>query len=192
MAAGPASALCSQPIQRFQARDVPQRTAGPTRSPQHPAQWEPSRVSYGGRRDRRPLQSSPPHPRPVSKTRPIWPAGAAQVADWPRLPDAWGQPSAYSGAERCLRRASWPKTEPVCFDIAGGHRRRSVHGRLGRGRRLCKRVHAAKVRLRWHLDTWLGLGLGLGLRLGQVSDPNPKHDLAPLVLRYRRRRPRRR
>ena len=49
------------------------------------------------------------------KTRPVWPASAAQVADWPRLAEARGSPEARSAPERGLRRASWPRSEPPCF-----------------------------------------------------------------------------
>ena len=44
----------------------------------------------------------------LSKTRPVWPASAAQAAGWPRLAGAWGslrQPGACSGAERNLQLA---------------------------------------------------------------------------------------
>ena len=45
------------------------------------------------------------------------PAGAASAADWPRLAGAWGSwRHLWSGAESSLQRASWPKSEPTCFD----------------------------------------------------------------------------
>ena len=38
-----------------------------------------------------------------------------QAADWPRPDRSSAQPGATSGAERSLRRASWPRSEPPCF-----------------------------------------------------------------------------
>ena len=41
-------------------------------------------------------------------------ASAAQAAGGPRLAGAWGS-LRHLGAERSLRRASWPKPAPACF-----------------------------------------------------------------------------
>ena len=48
----------------------------------------------------------------ASKPRPIWPASTAQPADWPRLSGAWGWEL---GADRSLRRASWPRLSQLVF-----------------------------------------------------------------------------
>ena len=57
---------------------------------------------------------------PASTTSPLWPTRVAQAADWPRLAEVWGKPEAWAGAERSLRRASWPRLsqprrEPAWF-----------------------------------------------------------------------------
>ena len=72
-------------------------------------------------------------------------AGAAQLADGPGLPDAWGQPSAYAGAERSLRRLPcslvWPRRLVLPRWGRGGRRhqmgRAPIPQERGHGAREC-------------------------------------------------------
>ena len=50
------------------------------------------------------------------ETGPMWPASAAQAADWPRLAGARGSLE-HNGAER---RANWPRPELPCFSPTVG------------------------------------------------------------------------
>ena len=61
------------------------------------------------------IAESPPHVLTHVENKALWPASAAQAADWPRLAEARGSPEARSVPERGLRRASWPRSEPPCF-----------------------------------------------------------------------------
>jgi hypothetical protein len=118
--AGDANAK-ARPLRRWWAH--PERTpafaSGPGRSAlaTSRAPLRSHRQARASRRGRVPrvrwLSPSSCAADPRWKTVPIWPASAAQVADWPRLAEVQGSLD-HDLALKGASEASWPRSEPAC------------------------------------------------------------------------------
>ena len=84
---------------------------------------------------------------PGSKARPGWPASAAQAAGWPRLAEAQGQPAAWPGAARALRKEpAGQSLSRLVSEIGAVSRRTEVPGARQVVRPRCSRLVSAVTR----------------------------------------------
>eukprot|EP00964_Phaeocystis_antarctica_P094880 scaffold61507_cov57-Phaeocystis_antarctica.AAC.3 len=72
----------------------------------------------------------------MSKPSPIWPASAAQAADWPRLAGAWGSPRHDWTLREAPGAPAGRRLSPLVFDAGAGAGgcRRAAEARCKAGR----------------------------------------------------------
>eukprot|EP00964_Phaeocystis_antarctica_P096254 scaffold62596_cov54-Phaeocystis_antarctica.AAC.2 len=117
--------------------------AGPRRLPRTPAVRHRTR----------------PTPAPMCKTRPIWPASAAQAADWPRLAEAQGRLRHGLSLKGASGEPAGRGLSRLVFHIAlrPAPIEHGTHARVG------QQGPPGSHRAAW--PTWFGLGFGLGFGL---------------------------